>query len=118
MRAISCFGLVGVALLVCFAFTLQMLPQAIAAEPVPVAEEAKVFPIVYRVGDLPVWSKEGDYTPDLLMTLIQATISPDTWEAKGGPSALAPYPQDAAIIVRTTASNHDALALLIKRFRS
>ncbi len=30
---------------------------------------------------------------DSLMQLIQATISPDTWEALGGPSTMAPYPQ-------------------------
>jgi hypothetical protein len=51
-----------------------------------------------------------------LMDLIQTTVVPDTWEALGGPSTMAPYPQgvyvDAAGTVREceTIASSDAVA--------
>jgi Protein of unknown function (DUF1598) len=47
---------------------------------------------------------------DSLMTLIQQTISPDTWEALGGPSTMAPYPQGIMVDASGTVREIDTLA--------
>ena len=55
---------------------------------------------------------------DSLMNLIQTTVNPDTWEALGGSSTMAPYPQgvfvDPSGTIRTVevARKSDALANL------
>lgn len=52
---------------------------------------------------------------DSLMTLIQSTIEPDTWEALGGTSTMAPYPQgilvDARGLITDITNADDAVAL-------
>ncbi len=47
---------------------------------------------------------------DSLMQLIQATISPDTWEALGGPSTMAPYPQGILVDASGTVREIETLS--------
>ena len=55
---------------------------------------------------------------DSLMQLIQTTVVPDTWEALGGNSTMAPYPQNLSLIVSTTSDVHDQIVDLIESLRS
>ncbi|MEO1528456.1 MAG: hypothetical protein AAFX06_23785, partial [Planctomycetota bacterium] len=55
---------------------------------------------------------------DSLMNLIQTTVEPDTWEALGGSSTMAPYPQNLSLIISTTSDVHDRIVDLIESLRS
>lgn len=55
---------------------------------------------------------------DSLMTLIETTVVPDTWEALGGNSTMAPYPQNLSLIISTTSDVHDQIVDLIESLRS
>ncbi|WP_390620381.1 type II secretion system protein GspD [Stieleria varia] len=55
---------------------------------------------------------------DSLMQLIQQTVVPDTWEALGGPSTMAPYPQNLSLVISTTSDVHDQIQALLKSLRS
>ncbi|MCO8124870.1 hypothetical protein NHH03_24245 [Stieleria sp. TO1_6] len=72
---------------------------------------------VYKVADLPIYRPTKGVSFDLLMTFIQQTISPSDWEAKGGSSTMAPYPQNLSLIISTTQKNHDKIVDLVERFR-
>ncbi len=54
---------------------------------------------------------------DSLMQLIQTTVSPDTWEALGGPSTMAPYQQNLSLVISTTSDVHDQIADLLESLR-
>ena len=117
MRAFSLLGVLGLGLLFCFALTQETLPEASAADDVSESQNTKVYPKTYRLEDLPVWSKDGSYNPKLMIMLIESSISPKSWEALGGPSSMAPYPQNASLVVSTTSDNHDALSDVLKQLR-
>ncbi|MCD0461571.1 general secretion pathway protein GspD [Roseiconus lacunae] len=55
---------------------------------------------------------------DSLIQLIQTTVQPDTWEALGGNSTMAPYQQNLSLIVSTTSDVHDQIVDLIESLRS
>ena len=55
---------------------------------------------------------------DSLMGLIETTVVPDTWEALGGSSTMAPYPQNLSLIISTTNDVHDQITDLIESLRS
>jgi general secretion pathway protein D len=52
-----------------------------------------------------------------LIDLIQTTVVPDTWEALGGPSTMAPYPQNLSLVISTTSEVHDQVADLLDSLR-
>ncbi len=52
-----------------------------------------------------------------LIDLIQTTVVPDTWEALGGPSTMAPYPQNLSLVISTTSDVHDQIADLLESLR-
>lgn len=57
---------------------------------------------------------------DTLMTLIQETIAPDTWEEAGGPGRISPFPlgvhvDAAGLLKRTAASKGESGSLLAAR---
>jgi general secretion pathway protein D len=52
-----------------------------------------------------------------LMDLIQTTVVPETWEALGGPSTMAPYPQNLSLVIATTSDVHDQIADLLESLR-
>ncbi len=54
---------------------------------------------------------------DTLMQLIQTTVAPDTWEALGGPSSMAPYPQNLSLVISTTSEVHDQISELLESLR-
>ncbi|XZE52629.1 type II secretion system protein GspD [Planctomycetaceae bacterium SH139] len=54
---------------------------------------------------------------DSLMQLIQTTIAPDTWEALGGPSTMAPYRANLSLVVSTTTDVHEQIADLLASLR-
>lgn len=55
---------------------------------------------------------------DSLMNLIQTTVEPDTWEALGGNSTMAPYQQNLSLIISTTSDVHDQIVDLIDSLRA
>lgn len=54
---------------------------------------------------------------DQLMSLIQTTIEPDSWEALGGVGTMAPYPQNLSLVVSTTSDVHDQIVDLLESLR-
>jgi general secretion pathway protein D len=52
-----------------------------------------------------------------LIDLIQTTVVPDTWEALGGPSTMAPYPQNLSLVISTTSDVHDQINDLLDSLR-
>ncbi|MCA9140236.1 MAG: hypothetical protein KDB00_25875 [Planctomycetales bacterium] len=93
------------------------LVAGVQAEDKGEAKQPIVTTRVYKVGDLPVFTQTKDYAPEMLMALIQKTVSPKDWETKGGTSTIAPYPQNVSLIISTTPKNHDKIVKLLERFR-
>ncbi len=52
-----------------------------------------------------------------LIDLIQTTVVPDTWETLGGPSTMAPYPQNLSLVISTTSDVHDQITDLLESLR-
>jgi hypothetical protein len=77
-----------------------------------------LFVIVYPVADLPVYTaprgEKPEFKPDLLITLIQAKVDPDSWEAGGSVSV---HDRTNSLIIRQTKANHNLIADLMSRFR-
>lgn len=116
MRLFSFLTAIGIGLL-SVALIQEALPVASAADDLAAEQNAKVYPVVYGLDDLPVWSKDGHFDYKLICMLIHSSISPKSWEAQGGPSTMAPYPQNFSLVVSTTSDNHDALSALLKQLR-
>lgn len=53
-----------------------------------------------------------------LIELIYATISPDSWEVKGGSGSIRPIKKTLSIVVRQTAAIHFELANLLEQVRA
>jgi general secretion pathway protein D len=54
---------------------------------------------------------------DTLITLVQETISPDSWEEAGGPGRISPFPLNLSLIVSQTQEVHQQLADLLQQLR-
>ncbi|WP_442506270.1 hypothetical protein SH528x_005104 [Novipirellula sp. SH528] len=117
MRSLKIVGALGLGLVCCLAVAQDPALKTPSNESEQVEEDTRVYPKVYRLQDLPVWTKDGMFSPSLVMSLIQSTISPESWEAKGGPSTMAPYPQNASLVISTSSENHDAVIALLEQFR-
>lgn len=61
--------------------------------------------VVYRVGDLPVWTNDGKFASDILMAYLQTTVTPKMWEARGGAATMAPYPKNASLVITSLSEN-------------
>ncbi|KAA5545389.1 hypothetical protein FYK55_06985 [Roseiconus nitratireducens] len=83
----------------------------------PIEAESQIVTIVYKVSDLPVFTGSKQYSPKMLMSLIQLSVSPRDWEREGGRSMMAPYPQNVSLIISTTQENHRKIAALLESFR-
>ena len=57
----------------------------------------------------------ADFTS--LIDLIQTTVSPDTWEALGGPSTMREYAQNLSLVISTTSEVHDQITELLESLR-
>lgn len=71
----------------------------------------------YRTDDLPVFTVEKEWRPSLLISLVQSSILPNSWEAKGGTSTMAPYPQNQSLVISTTSRGHDRIVDLLESLR-
>lgn len=84
--------------------------------------EAECKPLVlttvaYRVSDLPVWSKAGDFAPEILVWWLQETVDPESWEVLGGPSTIKPNKEKEVLVISTTATNQKAIAKTLEGLR-
>ncbi|MCD0462423.1 hypothetical protein [Roseiconus lacunae] len=93
----------------------SFLAAGVNAEYKPGAEP-EIITRVYKVGALPIYRPKKGVSFDMLMAFIQSSVSPNDWEAKGGHSTMAPYPQNLCLIVSTTGKNHDKIVDLVERF--
>ncbi len=81
------------------------------------ASDAHCHPRTYRIGDLPVWTKDGQFQPKVLLWHIQSTVSPKSWEASGGQSTMALYPPNGSVVISTTPDIHEQLHELLEKLR-
>jgi hypothetical protein len=89
-----------------------------AAEPAPEDSAAKVYSVVYRLTDLPVFrlhAGSSEFDPSLLISLIEKSVAPESWNAAGG--SVAAYPKNMSIVVAQTQANHDRVASLLNSLR-
>ncbi len=75
------------------------------------------YTVTYRVGDLPVWTKGGEFSGDVLMAYMQSAATPTKWESRGGDATMAPYAKKASVIVSASRETHEAIIQLLKRHR-
>lgn len=68
---------------------------------------------VYRVGDLPVWAKDGQFRPTLLIHMITTTVTPEQWGSRPGSAAIAPYAPAAALVVTASPETHSGIKHLV-----
>ncbi|HAC93067.1 MAG TPA: general secretion pathway protein GspD, partial [Planctomycetaceae bacterium] len=52
-----------------------------------------------------------------LMTLVQQTIEPDSWQANGGTSTMLPYQANLSLIVSAPQTTHEKIADLLESLR-
>ncbi len=122
MGTMKKMGVVALGLAGCLAVAQFVAPPAFttpaSAKDAPaVAVDAKVYPVNYRIGDLALYTKDGSFNPVVMIHFIENSIAPETWEARGGPSTMAPYPQNNSLVISTTSANHDALAEALSKLR-
>ena len=117
MRSLKSIGVIGVGLVCCIAFAQEPSQNTTTAENEAVSDDAKINVRNYPLGDLPVWKTDGTYDPNILIALIELSIEPKSWEARGGLSSMAPYSQNASLVVSTTDANHDAIVTVLEQLR-
>ena len=94
------------------------LPQVVGADESQTdSSPAVVYTTVYRVHDLPVYTAEKMFMPNVLMELIQRTVSPSDWRAEDAVSTLSPYPHNGSLVITTHKQNHDKIEALLKSMR-
>jgi hypothetical protein len=97
-----------------FAVT-QLLPKSVAADTAAIADADKVYPMSYRLTDLPVWSQDGKtFDPTILMAYIKTSVDTNAW---GNSSTMASFPKNSSLVIATTSANHDLIADALKRLR-
>lgn len=76
------------------------------------------LPVTISIKRVKLKSFDGDTLNDLI-TLVQTTISPDTWEALGGPSTMTTGPKSDRpfLLVSTTRAIHEEIDHLLKGLR-
>lgn len=116
-RAILSFAF---AVLCGFAFAHHLQPAG-AADDAVVAEAEKVYPMIYAVKDLPVWTGSvesedvGKFDPTILMAYIKASVDSKSW---GERSTMQPYLGNLCLVISTTSANHGAISDLLQELRS
>ncbi|MCC9603123.1 hypothetical protein LOC67_21450 [Stieleria sp. JC731] len=94
-----------------------MLLSGARAETQAKNEKELLIVKVYKLNGLPVFTEDKQFSPDLLMKLIQSTVSPSKWEAAGGTATMAPYPQNTSLVISANGKTHDKIVDLIEGFR-
>ncbi|WP_044303732.1 hypothetical protein [Rhodopirellula sallentina] len=98
-----------------FAVT-QMLPKSVAADTATIADAVKVYPMTYRLTDLPVWSQDGKtFDPTILMAYIKTSVDTNAW---GKSSTMAPFASKSSLVISTTSANHDLILTALERLRA
>lgn len=70
--------------------------------------------IMYPIGDLPVWTKDGKFSPNLLIELLPASIDVESFES----SDIAPFPANASLVVTANQDAHAKIQSLIKKLNT
>lgn len=79
------------------------------------AQADNVFPEIYNVSDLPVWTERGEkFDPSLLVFYVRLTVAPDAWEQS---STIQVYAGNASLVISTTKQNHAAIADVLRKLR-
>lgn len=81
------------------------------------ATHARLLHKTYRIGDLPVWTKDGQFQPQFLMHSIQSSVSPKIWEANGGKSSMSPYDKNSSLVISTTQECHHQINDFLENYR-
>ncbi len=102
------FGVLSAALMGILSLTA---PSVSAIEP---AEAGNRFTRkVYRVDDLPVWTKDEQFNANFLMHIITTTVTPERWGNRPGSAEIAPYAPSAALVVWAPPETHTGIKLLV-----
>ena len=112
MRLPAVLSLVTLAL----GLTVCVCQPAVSAADDEAQKGKPIVTRVYKVADLPVWTSNKEYDPSVLMRLIQASV-PSDWTSESADSTVAPYPQNASLVISTRPGNHDKIVDLLESMR-
>lgn len=93
------------------------VPQTLTADENKSVSTDDLFPKSHSLKGLPVYTANGDFNPALAIQLIVGTVSSQDWEAFGGTSSIQPYPGNDALMITTTAGNHEKIEKLFDAVR-
>ena len=114
MRLIKPIVAIAIVLAATFA-AVQSLPTSVAADTAPLSDAGKVYPMAYRLTDLPVWSQDGKtFDPMILMAYIKASVDTNAW---GTSSTMAPFAENSSVVISTNSANHKAIQDVLKQLR-
>ncbi len=112
MLKLQRFGVLSAALI----GILFLAPSNVsAAEPAKAGN--RFTTVVYRVGDLPVWTKDGQFNANFLMHIIATTVTPEKWGSRPGSAQIAPYASAAALVISAPPETHTGIKLLVSMGR-
>ena len=81
------------------------------------AENDRVYPAVYKVSGLPLWTGKGAFDVNILMRLIRSTTEESDWESNGGKSGYKCYPENLCLVISTHRQNHMKIKELMSAIR-
>lgn len=80
---------------------------------------------IYSVGELPVWSKDGNFEPAILMALLRQSLGPDSWNwtngeferlvSDDGKSSAVAVVANKGIVVSASRLHHSQVASLLEQ---
>lgn len=114
---LQCGALLLGMMLMGMAVTTNTQVSAEAADGEVLVDPGKTFVKVYRLHDLPAWSKDGTFRPVLIMQTVQDQILPKQWESRGGTATMAPYPQDGALVISAPEKMHEKIQAFLDKQR-
>jgi general secretion pathway protein D len=68
-------------------------------------------------GAVPISGGPAPATFDDLISLIQGTVDPDSWQSNGGSSSITPFPGNLSLVVSAPQTTHEKLADLLEALR-
>ena len=79
-------------------------------------EWRRIYTRVYNVAELVMPPADGDppVSFDALITEIESTIAPDSWESAGGRGAIAPFETNLSLVVSQKEEVHHELATFLE----
>ncbi|KLU06093.1 putative signal peptide and transmembrane protein [Rhodopirellula islandica] len=114
---LQCGALLLGLMLAGMAVTTNSQVSADAADGEVLVDPGTTFVKVYRLHDLPAWSKDGAFRPALIMQTVQDQVLPKHWEARGGTATMAPYPQDGALVIAAPEKMHERIQAFLDKQR-